>query len=599
MEIIEVITPNKKKDCTLVSCKIRDELINPSKIQSIKNTPRNKSVIKDTFILPAGGAVITRIHTQAPAIWYAHCHLDLHKDDGMALIVNVGNYQAPKDPSWLPNDFPSANTPFMQSRNIKYPACDCFIDHDATLNRVLTENHKCSRDHLCHHVLSQVANLDSYRFVPGITVARSGFFPGWVFAMIVFILTFLISFTIPLVQNFFRKRSQKNTDNSRHSAKTIHLNHHQVSPDDSTIIPEMPTRRITSYDIALNKASAIVYKEETLEFSSHSSFRSSSDSFEITSNAPLWLQMRELLVEDWKQIRPSSINMLRVIEVVGLALLTGIVFHNVVKDANATDFGESISLFFFSLTLWTFNRMYAAIPSYNKWQRVALISSKDGHYSMLALCLARAITIFLAESKCNNGNFFCLKMIHLIDIFFILVGWWPFIYVFVCFPLAGIAGSITTLIYAGMLLSLNAMCYIALGSLLGTAIKKIPIGMIAATILSQISMVCAGFYTTLPQSISYMRFISPVYYTFGGLLKEVYQWSDSFKCAWGDSEVGVTQCFLEFHVAIDRFKQRGINVATYNDPRSDKILPELIRLSIFYLVVQLLIAIILSINKKK
>ena len=105
----------------------------------------------------------------------------------MALIVNVGNFTAPNtNTSQLPDDFPSCDHPFIKSLKDEV-ACTCYQNQDAILNQELTPEHKCrlvriifpsslskstnvnpnymqcSRDHLCLHSLSEVANLKSYK----------------------------------------------------------------------------------------------------------------------------------------------------------------------------------------------------------------------------------------------------------------------------------------------------------------------------------------------------------------------------------------------------------------------------------------------------
>lgn len=76
--------------------------------------------------------------------------------------------------------------------------------------------------------------------------------------------------------------------------------------------------------------------------------------------------------------------------------------------------------------------------------------------------------------------------------------------------MAGIAGKITAVFNIGVFLALNTLCYMSIGSLLGILCPSVPHGMIASTIISQTSLVAAGFYTTLPPVIELIRFISPV-----------------------------------------------------------------------------------------
>lgn len=174
-------------------------------------------------------------------------------------------------------------------------------------------------------------------------------------------------------------------------------------------------------------------------------------------------------------------------------------------------------------------------------------------------------------------------MVHSLESF------WPLVYVLVCFPFAGVFGSIKIVILVGLFLLLNNLCYISLGSILGIYSKQVSTGMIASTIFSQTSLVAAGFYTKLPPALDWIRYISPFYWSFRGILKSTFQWHDTVECFKGSSEVGANQCFLEFHPVIDQYKERGINVATYNDSSSDSISLEFAALILLLFILNFLI----------
>ena len=167
MEILDVFKPHKSSDCTRAGCQLATKYDSTAALKEIDKTTSGRTILKDTFILPAGGAVVTRIQTKAPAVWFAHCHLESHREDGMAMIFNIGNYTAPLDLSQLPNDFPSCDTPFVQSLR-EHPSCTCYQNSDAILNQSLTVNHQCSFDYLCGHEISEAANLKSYKHESGV-----------------------------------------------------------------------------------------------------------------------------------------------------------------------------------------------------------------------------------------------------------------------------------------------------------------------------------------------------------------------------------------------------------------------------------------------
>ena len=60
----------------------------------------NKTVRKDTVMVPAGGFVVINFISDNPGWWFLHCHIELHQLEGMALIVNEspGKLQPPEMP---------------------------------------------------------------------------------------------------------------------------------------------------------------------------------------------------------------------------------------------------------------------------------------------------------------------------------------------------------------------------------------------------------------------------------------------------------------------------------------------------------------------
>ena len=61
---------------------------NPS--NPIDGTVTNKTVRKDTIVVPPGGYVVLRFISDNWGFWYMHCHIEPHFLEGMALVVNEG-----------------------------------------------------------------------------------------------------------------------------------------------------------------------------------------------------------------------------------------------------------------------------------------------------------------------------------------------------------------------------------------------------------------------------------------------------------------------------------------------------------------------------
>lgn len=896
MEILDIHIPKKEDSCLLNQCRLSEAFSSPETVEALAATATGTSVLKDTFILPAGGVVAARIRTGNPALWYAHCHLDVHHETGMALILRVGGY-SPSEGDWLPDDYPACDTPFVKTKT-PFPSCDCYVNTDAVLGGGLSDEHRCSRDHLCFHE-GPMANLESYPNVSeGLSIQSRYSTPGWAISLIIVAIIVLLSLLLQSLQ--YREHLTKSTRtwmerrkkdqhhkscNARRATGSALSDSASYSSDNGEVAPrekdqtdkdeeaaiesdevaEVPPKRgisftpstfdihakrkmigrkvrnaaviildyqnefvhengklhddvklqmskngmlkrlpdfvdeareigaqiihspvilhgseelntvgwdplkyselkdvfqegtwnaqfaseltpeVSSGDIILegrraydafegtrlkqlleemgiefificgfltnvcvqetalsasnlldtvyivqdcvaaktergqqealmdrlplfsspvtaehaleilngfrphaetkvpslsasaerrrktstlkSRRSTVTVQVErsrpismdlpndtkrrsrrsTIAFSGLSgspsrSMRSKAeplpvseidfvvpprrptilsefrvDGFEVDGSltikqdrpisgadveSPFWDQLKEIIASQWTQYRPTCVNLLRVVEVVGLAFLTGALFYDTGNDTTATGFGSTNSLLFFSITLWTFTRMYPAIASYFAWNQQVQIISNEHRYSLGPVCVGRFLVVMACEA------------------------WWPFVYVLVCYPLAGIVGDWKVVLTIGMFLCLNNMCYISIGSCLGVLVPSIPHGMITSTIVSQTSLVAAGFYTTLPSYLSWIRYMSPVFWTFSGIVKTAYHWSDTYGCRWGSTLAGVNRCFLENSPVIDNMKERGINVATYGDEQSDKIWLQVLVLLLLFLSMQ-------------
>lgn len=524
MEILDVYIPDRYEKCSLVKCELSEHFSSSERLQGFDEMPYGNVPVKDTFILPAGGSVATRILTENPALWFAHCHIDSHQDDGMSFVLNVGEYEAPKIGDWLPKDYPDCDDVILQSKR-QHPSCDCYINHDAILGTSLTE-HRCSRDHLCHHVHSQVANLESYVYSGGVAIRSQYYLQPW-FISSTIVIAIIIFYLVAAITKYSLP-------------KTFYIDDCKEGPE----VGNLGSRQRSMITFDGNEMI-----EETIP----------------TVESSLWEQFIHLTYIQYEEYGPTCVNELRVFEVTTLALLTGILFYNVGNEQSANGFTMQTSLLFFSTTLWTFTRMYPAVSSYWVWFEKEVKSKEEVFFSCEALFLSRTLVV-------SSLEFF-----------------WPFIYSFICFSMAGLAGSMSTLLKYGIFLMLNNLCYISLGSFLGVTSKELSRGMIASTVFSQTSLVAAGFYTTLPRGLDLIRYVSPIFWTFRGILKSSFTWSDTFECVRGQSDVGVNNCFLEFNPIIDRYKQRGINVATFNDPQSQEIYLEVGALIFLFVAMQVLI----------
>ena len=228
MEILDELIVEKREHCDHVKCSLSDIFSSDDELQRLADIPVGSKPLKDTFILPAGGVVATRIFTDVPALWFAHCHLESHREDGMAMILNVGNYQSPSDSSWLPSDYPKCDTPYLSTKK-EFPSCECYINEDALMDNALTKDHRCSRDYLCFHHDSPQSSLESYPYESnGISIRSEYSVHGWVISLlivsVIVVLSNIIAYRRNLIKALGPRKSAKflSNDGSSRGVDPVH-----------------------------------------------------------------------------------------------------------------------------------------------------------------------------------------------------------------------------------------------------------------------------------------------------------------------------------------------------------------------------------------
>merc|ERR1712066_1111510 len=104
--------------------------------------------------------------------------------------------------------------------------------------------------------------------------------------------------------------------------------------------------------------------------------------------------------------------------------------------------------------------------------------------------------------------------------------------------MAHMNGLTWTWIQMAGLLGLNAICYISIGSFFGTLLSKVPVAMICCSIYAHLALLCAGFFTTTPKHLEWAKGFAVSRYTFTGLMRLAFKWTDSYKCLVGDIRIG-------------------------------------------------------------
>ena len=90
------------------------------------------------------------------------------------------------------------------------------------------------------------------------------------------------------------------------------------------------------------------------------------------STLDFWTQLKLLTLSQFKAYRSTCVNVWRIVEVSSLASLVGLLFYDVGNKESAESLTQKSGLLFFSVTLWTFTRMYPAVGSTSIWRNLAI-----------------------------------------------------------------------------------------------------------------------------------------------------------------------------------------------------------------------------------
>jgi iron transport multicopper oxidase len=387
------------------------------------------------------------------------------------------------------------------------PACDCYFDIDSLRFVQLPSTWHCSRPYLCLHdqKVFPTPNFEP-ALTQGVAMHKLSHSTGTVLG-VMFTLIFLIVVSIYIYKNMYKSK-------------------------------------------------------DTFEKKEFSDYKTIERSLFYTT-------FKREFITEWNSRSSDAINMMRVVEVIGLALITGVVFWHVGEETSNRGLRESVSLLFFSMTLWTFTRMYPSIPAHYDWAK-RMLNRIEIPTNIQDPIVMPHFTHIIKLSLSRSPVYLCAE------------AWWPVIFGLIVFPIAHVNGIVSVWFQHIGFLMLNNMCYISFGAVVGILAPVIAIGMISSTLYAQTSLVCAGFYRTLPTWLAWFRYLSYVFYTFSGLVRGAYHWTDSYSCRSGDSRVGQLWCMLETAGIIEDMKLRGVSVANSSDPETNNVSLDVGMLFFFY-----------------
>jgi len=145
--------PNYEKDCDILFCRSRyNDWISRDGLPEMLDPTR--APLKDTVHVPAGGWAIIQFRADNPGWWFFHCHMAIHVNDGMAVIVAEAAQQIPSrltNTTYLgERGFPSCEEEVkLLRREGPGLSCSCWQDPEMKIDDGPRYTYRCSQAYLC------------------------------------------------------------------------------------------------------------------------------------------------------------------------------------------------------------------------------------------------------------------------------------------------------------------------------------------------------------------------------------------------------------------------------------------------------------------
>ncbi|CAK0814447.1 unnamed protein product [Prorocentrum cordatum] len=252
-------------------------------------------------------------------------------------------------------------------------------------------------------------------------------------------------------------------------------------------------------------------------------------------------QFQLLLRRELMQELPVVLSLHQLAQYAAISLIVGWLYFGVASGTKQRDLRESVSLCFYTTTLWTFTPLYGAI--------------------MRTRLRLHRVDAELKKGILTVGPFAAATSV--VDV--VLHSIWPTLYGVVVFAMTDSGQDPVSFFNMVVLVVLCAVTYQSLGVLISVLLPDVDAAMALATAFAQTTLVAGGFYRTMPHSIAWYGSVSVTTYAFRGLLRASLSWMNTYEChpnVMGDTRAGQSSCFIEMSGIIDDLRLRGIEVAT-------------------------------------
>lgn len=217
----------------------------------------------------------------------------------------------------------------------------------------------------------------------------------------------------------------------------------------------------------------------------------------LRSMAPFYVQFAYLLKRSTLNVvRNKPLLATRFVQAVFLGLIIGLTYVNSSsKDVSVQIINKSGALFFISVNMF-FAAATQILSIFAVEKQVFYREYNGGYYTILAYYASKTI----------------------VEIPFQIVG--PFLLVIICYYMIGLNPPFSDYLFVATFAALSALCGNAYGTLISSLIDDLSLALtVSPLIILPLVLVSGIFVATLPPYLVWLKYISPVYYSFSGMIQ--------------------------------------------------------------------------------